>query len=121
MGQIYDSSKTFQGGMSYSYFHTNGNHYLIYLDNVKNINLPLDKIPALHIDGMGGYLTAYKVNDATGDVSKGSILDTRKVKAKLAVHQFSNNRVIKTAEDEFIVEVYKKKKEDVLIKVKIKG
>jgi len=121
MGQIYDGSKTFQGGMSYSYFHTNGNHYLVYLDNVKNINLPLDKIPALHIDGMGGYLTAYKVNDATGDVSKGSILDTRKVKGRLAVHQFSNNRVVKTAEDEFIVEVYKKKKEDVLIKVKIKG
>jgi len=121
MGEVFDGSKTYQGGMSYSYFHTNGNHYLVYLDNVKNINLSLDKIPALHTDGMGGYLTAYKVNDATGNVSKGSILDTRKVKAKLAVHQFSNNRVVKTAEDEFVVEVYKKKKEDVLIKVKIKG
>jgi len=121
MGQVYDSSKTFQGGMSYSHFFTNGNHYLVYLDNVKNISLPLNKIPALHSDGHGGYLTSYKINDDTGDVSKGSIFDTRNVKPKLAVYQFSNNRVIKTAENEFIVEVYKKKKEDVLIKVKIKG
>lgn len=120
MGQVYDTSKTFQGGMSYSHFFTNGNHYLIYLDNVKNINLPLDKIPALHSDGKGGYLTSYKINDETGDVSKGSIFDTRNVKPKFAVYQFSNNRVIKTAENEFLVEVYKKKKEDVLIKVIIK-
>jgi len=110
-----------QGGMSFSHFYTNNNHYLIYLDNVKNIALPLDKIPARHSDGMGGYLTSFKVNDETGDVSRGSILDTRNVKPKLAVYQFSNNRVVKTAENEFIVEVYKKKKEDVLIKVKIKG
>ena len=121
MGQVYDTSKTFQGGMSYSHFYTNGYHHLIYLDNVKNINLSLDKIPALHSDGSGGYLTSYKINDVTGDVSKGSILDTKNVKPKLAVYQFSNNRVVKTAKNEFIVEVYKKKKEDVLIKVKIKG
>jgi len=34
--------------------------------------------------------------------------------------KFSNNRIIKTDEDQFILEVYKKKKEDVLIKVDIK-
>ncbi|RED43167.1 hypothetical protein DFQ10_10679 [Winogradskyella eximia] len=119
MGQVYDTSKTYQGGMSYSYFYTNGNHYLVYLDNVKNIDLPLNKIPAKHSDGHGGYLTAYKINDTTGDVEKDNIFDTRNVTKKLEVHQFSNNRVIKTAENEFVIEFYKKKKEDVLIKVKI--
>jgi len=91
MGQVYDTSKTYQGGMSYSYFHTNENHYLVYLDNVKNIDLPLNKIPAKHSDGHGGYLTAYKISDATGEVEKDNIFDTRNVTKKLEVHQFSNN------------------------------
>lgn len=120
IGQVYDTSKTYQGGMSYSHFFTNGNHYLIYLDNVKNIDLELDEVPALHSDGHGGFLTAYKVNDETGAVSKDNIFDTRNVEDKLDVHQFSNNRVIKTADNEFVIELYKKKKEDVLIKVQIK-
>jgi len=119
MGEVYDTSKTYQGGMSYSYFNANGNHYIVFLDNVKNIDLKLDQIPALHSDGYGGYLTSYKINDATGAMSKGSILDTREVTDKMEVYQFSNNRIVKTAEDQFVLEVYKKSKEDVLIKVDI--
>ncbi|NQY30607.1 MAG: hypothetical protein HRT69_14185, partial [Flavobacteriaceae bacterium] len=108
------------GGMSFTHFYTNNNHYLLYLDNVKNIGLPLNKIPAMHSDKMGGYLTACKINDATGEVSKGSIFDSRKLKGKIAAHQFNTDRIVQTKKDEFIIEVYKKKKEDVLIKVKIK-
>ncbi|WP_452232913.1 hypothetical protein [Lacinutrix sp. MEBiC02595] len=119
-GSIYDTSKIYQGGMSYSYLFTKGNHYLIFLDNVKNIDLSLYEVPATHTDGKGGYLTAYKINDATGAVSKDNILDTRNVTNKLEVFQFSNNRVIKTADNQFVIEFYKKKKEDVLIKVEIK-
>jgi hypothetical protein len=37
----------------------------------------------------------------------------------MEVYQFSNNRIVKTAEDQFVLEVYKKSKEDVLIKVDI--
>ncbi|WP_179021022.1 hypothetical protein [Winogradskyella forsetii] len=107
------------GGMSYFYFNTKGNHHLIFLDNLKNIDLALNKNPALHADGYGGYFTAYKINDTTGEVSKANIFDTTKVTDKLEVHQFSNNRLVKTAENEFIAEFYKKDKEDVLIKVEI--
>lgn len=119
MGEVYDTSKTYQGGMSYSYFNANGNHYIVFLDNVKNIDLELDQIPALHSDGYGGYLTSFKINDETGAISKGSILDTREVTDKMEVYQFSNNRIVKTTEDQFVLEVYKKSKEDVLIKVDI--
>ncbi|GHC42531.1 hypothetical protein GCM10008083_00790 [Ulvibacter litoralis] len=118
MGEVFDTSKTYQGGMSYSHFAANGNHYIVFLDNVKNIDLPLDKIPALHSDGHGGYLTAYKIDDATGAHSKGSILDTREVN-DMELYQFNNDRIVKTAEDEFVIEFYKKKKEDVLVKVNI--
>lgn len=120
MGEVYDTSKTYQGGMSYSYFNANGHHYIVFLDNVKNIDLELDQIPALHSDGNGGYLTSFKINDKTGEFSKGSILDTREVTDKMEVYQFSNNRIVKTDEDQFVLEVYKKSKEDVLIKVDIK-
>ena len=120
MGEVYDTSKTYQGGMSYSYFNSNGYHYIVFLDNVKNINLELDQIPAQHSDGQGGYLTSYKIHDSTGAFSKGSILDTRNVTDKMEVFQFNNDRIVKTADNQFVLEFYKKRKEDVLIKVDIK-
>ncbi len=119
IGQIYDTGKTYKGGMSYSYFHTNGNHYIVFLDNVKNIDLEEDEAPASHSDGHGGYLTSYKISDNTGSISKGSILDTRNVGDKTEVFQFSNDRVIKTSKNQFVLEFYKKRKEDLLIKVDI--
>ena len=109
-----------KGGMSYTHFNANGNHYLIYLDNVKNFNLPLDKIPALHSDGQGGYLTAVKINDKTGELIKGSILDFRQIKGGIVAYQFNTDRIVKIKENEFFVEVYKKKKEDVFLKVEMK-
>lgn len=107
-----------QGGMSYKHFFANNNHYLVYLDNIKNFNLPEDKTPALHSDGQGGYFTSYKINDATGESVSSSILNVRDVE-DMTIYQFSVNRILKTGEDEFAVEVYKKKKEDVMLKVKM--
>lgn len=110
---IYDPKR---GGMSYQYMFQNGNHYLLFLDNKKNLELPLNKIPTGHVDGMGGFLTAYKVNDASGSVSKMSILNMRDVQGT-EVYQFMIDRIIPLSNNEFVVEMYKKKKEDILIKV----
>jgi len=107
------------GGMSFSYLYTNNNHYLLYLDNVKNIDLPLNSYPSAHTDNKGGYLTSCRINDETGAVVKSSIFDTRNLNNGMRVYKYQTDRVIHTAEDEFVIEVYKKKKEDVLIKVKI--
>jgi len=62
-----------QGGMGVKYIKGDGAHYILYLDNVKNAKLVVGKAPTPHKDGMGGYLTAYKIDDATGDVEKHSI------------------------------------------------
>lgn len=105
-----------RGGMSYQYFGSNNHHYLVFLDNVKNIDLPEDKTPALHSDGQGGYLTAVKIADNDGTLSKSSILNGRDIE-DFQMHQFAVNRVFKTSENTFMLEVYKKKKEDVMIKV----
>ncbi len=109
-----------QGGMGFKYFSRNNNHYLLILDNFKNLELSEDKAPKLHMDGAGGYLTAYKVTD-DGTVSKFSILNVAEVPElkKGAVYQFGVNRIVNISDNEFVVEFYKKKKEDVLIKFKI--
>jgi hypothetical protein len=107
-----------KGGMSYKYFNANNSHYFVFLDNVKNIDLPLDKEPKQHSDGQGGYLTSVKIADLDGVSNKGSILNAREVE-DFQIYQFATNRVFKTSENSFMLEVYKKKKEDVMIKVSL--
>ena len=108
-----------QGGMSFKYFRNADSHYLMFLDNVKNKDLGLDQRPKGHSDGQGGFFTAYKLDDETGDISKVNLFDVRDVKG-MEVYQFQINRIVQTSETEFVVEVYKKKKEDVMIKVRVK-
>ncbi|MFN3403780.1 MAG: hypothetical protein ACK40G_06770 [Cytophagaceae bacterium] len=107
-----------RGGMSYKFISNKNGIYLVYLDHEKNINLSPDEVPVKHQDGAGGFLTAYKVG-YNGDVSKISIANMRKVNG-FELFQFSTGRILPISEDEFIFEAYKKKKEDVLIKVKLK-
>lgn len=104
-----------KGGLSYQYINSSNNHYLVFLDNIKNLTLPLNKRPATHEDKRGGFLTAYKVSDASGEVGKISLLDTKDFN-EMELEQFNVDRVLKTGNDEFVVEFYKNKKEDILIK-----
>lgn len=104
------------GGMSFKYFFANSSHYFVFLDNVKNIDLPEEKIPAIHSDGKGGYLTSVKIADADGALTKGSILNAKEVD-DFKIYQFSTSRIVKTSENTFMFEAYKKSKEDIMIKV----
>ncbi len=104
------------GGMSYKLIRTNNSFYFLYLDNLKNLNLPADQDPETHVDGQGGFLTSYKIDDITGKVTKLSIFDMRDV-GGIEVFQFSPRRLFQSAPGEFMTEVYKKKKEDILIKI----
>jgi hypothetical protein len=109
----------YQGGMSYKYIRNKDSHYLLFLDNLKNFELPLDKVPAEHSDGKGGYFTSYKIDDATGTSVNSSIFNVRDLE-EMTVYQFATNRIVKLTDDTFAVEFYKKKKEDVMVKVTIK-
>ena len=82
--------------------------------------LTLDKRPATHMDGLGGFLTCYRINNETAKVDKFSIFDMMKVDGGYKVEQFNTGRILEVFEDEFIMELYKNKKEDIMIKVKIK-
>jgi hypothetical protein len=105
-----------RGGMSYAYFDGGIDHFFLFLDHEKNMELPITKEPATHTDGAGGFLTAYKINDQTGDVEKVSVLNTRNVNGT-EIFQFAPSRILATEPNTLVFEAYKKKKEDVLVKI----
>jgi hypothetical protein len=106
------------GGMSYAQLNEKDAHYFVFLDNEKNKDLPLTEVPALHVDNQGGFLTAYRVDVKSGDVKKLTLLDTRDINGT-EVYQFSPDRIVSTLRNTFVFEVYKKKKEDILVKVEL--
>ncbi len=106
-------------GLGYKYIQGKNSHYLLFLDNVKNLELASNEAPKPHTDGQGGFLTGYKINDASGTVEKLSILDTRDAKGT-ELFQFAPNRIVKVTDNVFGVECYKKKKEDVMVKITLK-
>ncbi|RZJ72505.1 hypothetical protein [Flavobacterium sp.] len=108
-----------RGGMSFEHFENGSEHFLVFFDNVKNIDLPVDKVPAMHNDGHGGYLTAVKIDDKTGDISKGSILNVREIE-DYKLKEMSMEKMMHTSNDSFMFEAYKKGKEDIMIVVKLK-
>jgi hypothetical protein len=112
--------KALLGDMSYNYFNIDNAHYFLFLDNLKNKNLTQKDKPKPHTNNHGGYFTYYKVNDASGEVSKKNLFNTDDVDGKYNIEDFSKKRLFKVFENEFIMEVNKKRKEDILIKVEIK-
>ena len=108
-----------KGELSFTFVEGENDLNLIYMDNVKNLTLSSTDVPEYHVDGAGGFLTVYKVNFISGAVKKISILDSKDVKGT-KIYQFSTDRISSNVNDEFNFEVYKKQKEDILIKVKLK-
>lgn len=115
------TARPFKGGLSIQYIQDrkNGKHYIMYLDNVKNKDLAINKTPKQHVDRLGGFLTSYKIDDKTGEVSKENLFDLRDVKG-MNVNQFNTDRIVHTSDNEFLIEVYKKAKEDIIIKINVK-
>lgn len=108
-----------RGGLSFRNLKVGDNQYYLFLDNKKNEKLKIDEAPRKHVDGAGGFFTTYVINDKTGEMNRSTIFDTRDLKGT-EVFQFNVNRVFPLSSDEIGVEVYKKKKEDVFVKIKLK-
>ncbi|CAA6829256.1 MAG: Unknown protein, partial [uncultured Aureispira sp.] len=109
------------GQMSIKYIEGDGYHYVLYVDNPKNLNIGIDDAPATHKDGLGGFLTACKIDDETGKYEKHTVLDMRNIEEKVA-HQFSVTRIYEASvEDQiFMMEAYLKNKKDAMIKIELK-
>ncbi len=103
----------------FKYFFTNGNHYFFYNDHIENMDKAMDERP-VYYGGSKGILTAYKVNDKTGESSKISIINSGDVPSVAGneINRLSPGRMIKLSESEFAIEG-KIKKENVFVKFTI--
>lgn len=111
--------KSGRGGMGFKYVRGENDYYVLFLDHIDNLHLDASQTPKPHSDGRGGFLTGYKVSDENGEVSKVSILDTRDA-GGIDLFQFSTERIFKINDNEFALECYAKKKQDVMIKISLK-
>jgi len=103
-------------GLSFELVEGKDHLHLIYMDNIKNKDLDDVTVPARHRDGAGGFLTAYRIDYNTGEVKKTPLINSRNVKG-MPIYQYATSRISSNNLDEFIFEAYKKKKEDILIKI----
>ena len=106
-------------GLGVKYIYQDGAHYLLYLDNVKNINLAATAVPKQHLAGKGGFLTAYKINDANGEFEKHNFFNLKDIKGQKAF-QFNLDRIVEASNNEFLVEIYIKGKLDNMVKIEAK-
>lgn len=79
------------GTADLSYYHHSfkGEDYFFYLDNAKNIDLPLTEAPAAHRAGAGGYLTCVKIAK-DGKMTKRSVFDIREEKVRIYPRSFES-------------------------------
>ncbi|RYJ43769.1 hypothetical protein [Flavobacterium beibuense] len=108
----------YKGGLSFKYINVGNYHYVFFLDDIKNHNLSKDQSPEEYFDGRDGYFTSFKINDTDGSYVNSPVFNLQDVEG-MPVYQFGIARIVEVAEGYFAVEVYKKEKEDVMIKVHI--
>ncbi len=75
--------------LSYHHHSYNGEDYFFYLDNIKNIDLPLTETPFPHSSGRGGYLTCVKMGN-DGKMTKKSIFDLKEEEVRIYPRGFES-------------------------------
>lgn len=83
------NSKGSTPDLSYHHHNYNGEDYFIYLDNIKNIDLPLTETPFPHSSGRGGYLTCVKIAK-DGKMTKKSIFDIKEEHVRIFPRGFES-------------------------------
>lgn len=111
-------SYTSWDGLGVKYIRGKDAHYLLFLDNIKNLELALDQNPHLHLDKSGGYLTAFKIDEASGDVERHTLFNSREFKGNV-LYQFATDRIFKANDKVFLTEVYIKGKKDIMVKMEL--
>lgn len=75
--------------LSFHHHDYQGEDFFYYLDNIKNIDLPLTEAPAGHSSGRGGYLTCVKIGK-DGKMTKRSIFDIKDEKIRIFPRNFES-------------------------------
>ncbi len=107
------------GQMSLMYAEGEDAHYMLFVDNPKNADISIKEVPEYHKDGRGGFLTAFKIDDKTGEFERHTIFDLKEVNG-IDAFQFNVSRVFDVEDKMFMCEVYIKGKKDTMIKMELK-
>lgn len=118
--QVKQNKITSSENIGTKYFHIKENLYFLFVDNAKNATKKLNQEADKYKAGKSGILTAYKVNDQTGNVDKHLILNTKEI-GGTSIYNFHVNRASGVTNDKFLTEVYLGNKKDGMIKISIKN
>lgn len=102
--------------VSYRHIFNNGQHFFFYSDNPKNTTKGLDEALEIYSDTSPAVLMAVTVDDKNGAMRKHTILNYDNIN-KIRLTQLRMSKNLQISDEEFIFEAYKKKKEDVLVKI----
>jgi hypothetical protein len=93
-------------------------HYVLYVDNEENTNpdYVTGGVPKIYEDNLGGYLMAYKIDDATGNTERHTIADLKDIKG-IEAFQFKTSRIFDADDSTFLLEIYLRGKEDTMVKM----
>ncbi|BDS14754.1 hypothetical protein [Aureispira anguillae] len=105
------------GCESYKYLELNGKHYIIYLDDKKNKDFDFDEIKTYCSSCKNGGVFAF-ILDEDGNGKKEMLFDLDKLTATTHYDFKVDMRTI--SDTEFIFPVFQKKKNEGLIKIKVK-
>ena len=93
--------------------------YVLFTDNKKNANITVNDTPRAHKAGFGGYITAFKVDNKTGEVERHLILDLTNI-GGIKAYQFQTKRILRADDGVFLLEIYIKGKKDTMVKMEVK-
>jgi len=77
-----------RGGMSFKLVSDASGYYMLYLDNLKNMELAEDEVPKYHLDGYGGQVVVTRISPK-GEVSKEVVFDSREENLRIFPASFS--------------------------------
>ncbi len=103
---------------SYQYFFEDQKHYVVYLDNPENKFLAPKSFPEHYNSSKQDFVTAAIVEDTSGKTTKNYVFDIDGMPFRM--EKFAVRRIFPDGDKGFLVESYKKDKEDILVKVSAK-
>lgn len=106
--------------MSYVPFRNKGKHYLFYVDDFVNLKRSFDEFPTKYFDGKKefNYLTAYVIDDTTGEVTKEPIITGSDLRnSRLDVMELS--KVATLPNKDMVFEIFDGKKNNLLFKISL--
>tara|TARA_R110000850_G_scaffold76090_5_gene165403 strand:- start:133 stop:1566 length:1434 start_codon:yes stop_codon:yes gene_type:complete len=114
----YQRSVDYSSRLSYRYEHFNGTHAFFFLDNALNENITEDKWPEHYVCKEDGALRVYVIDENSGEVSNLTITRMQDVQGHKTYYN-NTNRITNIGNGEFAYRVYKKKKEDIIVRFTI--